>query len=146
MKAGIEAKLFSFGSEDNLLVYTIMSFVATEFTPCKQNLFLRYICFVIRIKAKRNKRGSARRVQNSVNIAPIHNFEYRKLKLFYLIHKYVYENKVLYYNVRSSINNFISTTGNPLHLRKRKRACKIAFNSRAGRTPPFFNSWLTRQK
>ena len=30
-------------------------------SPCKQNLFLRYIC-LIRIIAKRNKRGSARRV------------------------------------------------------------------------------------
>jgi len=82
-----------------------------------------------------------------VNTVPIHNFEYRKLKLFYLIHKYVYENKVSYHNVRS-INNFISTTGNSeiREIENGHARFNSAFNSRAGKAAPFFNSWLTQQK
>jgi len=40
---------------------------ASQVTPCKQNPFLQYIVMLlIRIKAKRNKRGSACRVVRTV--------------------------------------------------------------------------------
>ena len=63
------------GSDNLGPVYTIsekfenggFTLITYQLPLCKQNLFLRYICFVpsvIKIKAKRNKRGSARRVTN----------------------------------------------------------------------------------